>query len=638
MANEMFSNYIKSYADKSLKQNMQTLLNAATWKKISNIENFSIPITPSDHFVRKTSSEVDKTLDPYTVSSVTKPDELSRVAEYKEMKRFDPYGEKSSVYESKAHNIMDVNSALFSDPNGETEIVLDEYGRNINKPTGFIQVGNNMYKMFSGSATLVNPTLDANDPEYIIKERILRGGLSTVEDEIVAYKTDEDLTAMPTSSFHPFTRMDPLTARQANLSSYNRSHTPIADLEFRKGFRHIFISRPECYITCMEGGLAEQTYYDEDFASLYNRMPYLLELLSPRYLPSYSTLHADELDSNWNFLLSNRVMGLNFENIENANTENITKTTHGYSIAVGNGMTSGLEGTLNLQFRDTKYFEIYELIRIWMLYIHKRHIGMFSPPFNGYQRHNDFSIGDRVNGRINLHPYDRAIEYPCTIFDIVTDESDTKILHYCEYIGAYPFSVSLPLNNSNSNAITNEMTVNVNFRYSAKLVNNNASLVHFNYNSGIVDSTGRPSNYTKEVLPFLISDKFDNKLMVDYIGQASLFTGSPYIVMGESYMNPVNRGGNMLLTPFLKFAPIAVPDINRTANMGIVSMNNNQTTGGTVGILADTNNYQSSYDVASINDTIDNSSTPQVSVSDSTKSLYDTLENIGIQVYNATKR
>lgn len=555
-----------------------------------NTRNSDKIIKPTDHFSKIKSSEVDE-----TGNTKQSSDDVPAV-------KLDPYGDNDSMYDSEAHTIYDINAHAF----GVKDIKL--------KAPGYTQIGNKFYKTFSGSSTLINPTLDENSPVYLIKERILKGGLSSVEDEIASEIGSNRYSSMPTSPLHPFMRMDPLTARQTNLSSYNRSHTPIADLEFRKCFRHIFISRPECYITCLEGGLSEQAYYDEDFASLYSRMPYILELLSPRYLPSNSKLSADELNSNWNFLLSNRVMGLSFESIDIANTEGITKTPRGYSIAVGNGQTSGLEGTLNLQFRDTKYFEVYELFRMWLLYIHKRHIGIFAPPFNGYRRHNDFDIGSRVNGRINLHPYDRALEYPCTIFDIVTDESDTQILHYCEYIGAYPFTVSLPLNNTMANAITNEMTVSVGFKYSAKLINNNASLVHFNYNSGIVDDTGRPSDYTREVLPFLIQDKYENQLVVDYIGQASLFTGSPYIVMGQSHMNPVNRGGDMLYSPFLKFAPVSSAEINKIANMGITHVNINQTTGDTIGIETDTNVYSDiSIDPNSI---INDSTVPNVNVTE----------------------
>lgn len=553
-----------------------------------------IEITPEDHFVRDQNAEMrkrDEAILRAESRSFQSPIDYSEERHlYKKMDRNDPYGNKSSLFETKAHTIADYNA--WGNPK-ERELAKERTGFMVNKDG---EIG----RVFAGSATLVNPTLDIDDPEFKHREKILRMGDGFVEDEM-SYSG-----IARTSPFQPFTRMDPYIARKTNLISYNRTHTPIADLEFRKCFRHIFITRPECYIMCNEGGLSDQAKYDDDFASIYSRMPHILEILSPRYLASHSILSSDGLKSNWNFLLSNRAMGLTFEPIENSTTEG-AKTTHNFTVSTANAQTSQKEGSITITFRDTKYFEIYEMIRMWMLYMHKRHIGVFAPPFNGYKQHNDFDVGTSAAGKIYLHPYDRAIEYPCTIFDIVTDETDSRILHYCAYIGAYPYQMSLPLNNDQNGAITSEMKVSVGFKYSAKIINNNRTLINFNYNAGLTDDIGRPTQFTQEVLPFLLNDsRFEssNPSMIDYIGQSSLFTGSPYIVMGQSHANPVNRGGSLLVSPYLKFAPINLADINIHANNDIVH-EVTQTTGSVTGInIGNSSNAQ--YNMSPYMDTIKN--------------------------------
>ena len=561
----------------------------------------NIMIQPEDHFTREQDSEskkLDKTRD-MKQSSIDYTEAFDHG--YKPMNRVKTNDE---VYPVKAYSIYDANEqhfptidgTLYEPPSDLTNNGIDYTNDpRFAKPDdpknhpGYIKyTDGHAERVFSGSATVVNPTLDFTDKDYIEKNRIMKLGLGEVENEkAIKENTNignkyEKYVKAPTTPLHPFFRMDPLLARKTNLVSYNRSHTPISDIEFRKCFRHILITRPECYIMSNDGRLSQQAASDEDFASLYGRMPYICQLLSPRYLSGQTELISDGLNSNWNYLLSNRVMGLSYESIENSITEGIAKTTHNFTVSVANAQASGKEGALQLAFRDTRYFEIFELIRMWMLYMHKRHIGTFAPPFNGYEYENGFmnnaSASENghiaVNGRINLHPYDRALEYPCTIFDIITDETDSRIIHYSEYIGAYPYQMSAPLNNDSSGPITGDMKVTVGFRYSAKIINNNRVLTHFNYNAGITDNIGQPTKkFQSEVVPFLLqhgdNQIAENQILMDYSGQASMFTGTPYIVLKYSGLNPLKPGAEPLYSPYLKFAPVTKVDINMGANMGI---------------------------------------------------------------------
>lgn len=539
-----------------------------------------IEIRPQDHFrfnTNPTSNDIVDWTDPAE-------------KEFDEMERNDY---DSTEYSTMNHFINDVNvppktksGKEVSDVNGPSSLrEVPAYMTNFGKDgTEYSE------RMFSGAMTLVNSVGDEN---YLSKEYIKKYGYSSLTKEAAVYSNANLYAEAPTSPLHPFTRMDPHIARKANLRSYNRFHIPVADLEFRKGFRHIFITRPECYIMSDEG-LSDQAKYDEDFASIYDRMPHILKLLSPRYVSSANNLSADDLNHNWNFLLTNRVLGMSEETIENSMLDGVTKSSHNFTVSLGGIQSSGKEGSLSLSFRDTKYFEIFELIRMWMLYISKRHIGIFAPPYNGYVKsHNDFDIGAAVSANKNMyitcHPYDRAIEYPCTIFDIITDEADSKILQYNTYIGVYPYQMTLPLQNDAANAITSEARITVGFKYACKITNNTKYLVQFNYNAGITDCMGRPSEFTKEALPFLLKTKYeecDNKLLENYIGAASMFTGSPYIVMGASGLDPIH-GSQIVYSPYLKFAPVTAVDINYAANLGITNIDSISKSTSVVGVDTD---------------------------------------------------
>jgi hypothetical protein len=494
--------------------------------------------------------------------------------------------------------MMDPSDHYIQDPDpAKTFVPQPEDGHEIYVSAIRTTEDGEKYRTFSGSATVYNPE---NDP---YKEQVAVAGFGEVES-VQSKKDNDNLVAdPPTSPFHPFTRMEPLIARETTLLAYNRTHIPVADNEFRKAFRHIFITRPECYITCVEGGLSLQAKNDEDFASCYSRMPYILEILSPRYVGGGEiNTGADGLNSNINFLLSNRVTGMQTNTIEMSTLTTLTKTQYGQQITIPSLMQSEMNGKLQLTFTDTKNMEVSEMIRMWMLYMTKRHIGVFAPPYNGYSFNNNFNgstaisnLGTNPKSNVyniknftNLHPYDRAVEYPCTIFDVITNESDTKILYFCEYIGVFPTQLSRTLNTQAGGPIT-KLDVSVNFEYQAKIENNTKSLVHFNYNAGITDEMGRLKSGLKESIPFLLRHESDersdmlNKQLGNYIGPAGMFTGSPYVVIGNSGTGPI-PGSKQLYVPYLKFAPIVRNnDINYAANLGIVN-HAEQTTGTPVNL------------------------------------------------------
>lgn len=463
--------------------------------------------------------------------------------------------------------------------------------------------------VFSGSVTLVNPFGDRT------KANIIELGLERMEIDRttlagVKSNNSEQIPTKypPLSPLHPFTRINNFsnfnvthTAKQAVYRAYNRTRIPIADVEFRKGFSHMFFSRPECYVMYMDKGmpkLCEQALYDEDFSSLYSRLPQVVQLLAPAYVTGSSSNHHQFTD-NWNYLLSNRALGISIGEETLSQKESVTKSAEGYTIVPGLHLESRTGSTINISFRDTKDLEVYEFIKIWMMYIHKRARGIFYPPYNGYAYHNNFInihetqvLSNNVELERGLHPYDRALEYTASLFNFITNEADSKIIYWCKYYGLYPVSVNVSLSSENNAAITGSdgIRTEVSFRYQYKLPGVNKSLVEFNYNSGICDYLGRSKlnvasdkqhklNYSA---PFLLRDSSSTNhraeptsVITDYLGAAGMFTGIPFVLMAKTGFNPVrelNGEAEPIVSPVLRFMDITDEKLNNLLNLGYTNI------------------------------------------------------------------
>lgn len=489
------------------------------------------------------------------------------------------------VHDKSEHFIRDLNDTQMQDPKA-TERPVEVPDSNVVPESILNGDKTNLHKVvFSGSTTNVNPT---NDPE---KEKIIKFGLNEYEEERLKEAGD---FRPPLSVIHPFTRMLDIKNRNdhqiANLTSFNRYHLPIADLEHRKAFRHVFFTRPECYVCCSEGGkvkLSQQAEYDEDFNASYSRMPYISKLLSPIYVTG--TFGASGISQdNFNYLLSNRCMGLTPSGATLSTQETIGKSVQGYTIIPGMHYEGRQGSTISVTFRDTKYLEVYEYIRMWMLYIWKIKYGIFAPSFNGYKYSNGFpDMGGNDKIKVtevpHIHPLDRALDYTCSMFDYINDETDTFPKYWCKYYGMYPTDVQIEgLSNSNNDALKDEMSVSVTFKYSYKIENTVKTLMEFNYNAGICDNVGQPTSEGSGVLKisnqFAYSSNPDSKFMKSYVGPGAPFVGTPYVVLmsvAKDIMKDTASGTTM--TPCLRFSPLtANKELNERINMGIESVSKNK--------------------------------------------------------------
>lgn len=444
-------------------------------------------------------------------------------------------------------------------------------------------------KKFVGSATMVN------SEENPVKQQILETSLSDYDKKLFnADFTGDGKKDPPLSPLRPFMSLDPGKdgksidlAHKSIFTSYNRTLLPIADVEFRKGFRHVFFNRPECYIMCDRGTrLSEQAEHDPDFTSSYSRMPHICRLLSPVYLDgTYFT--SNDIQSNWNYLLCNRIINISDDFKTSISVkENVTKSIEQHTVVTGGTLESTQGGTLSITFRDTKNLEVYEFLRLWMLYIHKIRKGTFAPSYNGYMYKNEFLPFNEKTQTINvnnasifLHPYDRALDYAASLFQLLTNESMFKIIHWTKWYGLYPIEATLNgLNSDHSSMLTGEATVSAVFRYQKKEIDKNLNLVEFNYNAGLCDHLGRPllkyMSNASSVTNELIIDNPDETgketgYIKSYIGPNDLFTGTPYIVLGSSPANSID--GTDALVPYLKFSGIDDVQINDVINVSLTS-------------------------------------------------------------------
>jgi hypothetical protein len=224
-----------------------------------------------------------------------------------------------------------------------------------------------------------------------------------------------------------------------------------------------------------------------------------------------------------------------------------------------------------------------------MLYIYKRKKGVLEPPFAKYDYANDFPA--LPSGELTaddkaywFHPYDRAIEYTCSMFDFVTNESNDRILYWSKYYGMFPTNMSISgLSNESGGALTEELTVEVQFRYQYKTVCTNHSLVEFNINAGITDLVGHVKSTEKLVnSQGYINEKEFIKMRINerdhpvpYQGASGMFVGTPYVVMGRSSIREPDKNGIGVPTihPYLHFVG-ANDMVNRVGNLGISKQRN----------------------------------------------------------------
>lgn len=526
-------------------------------------------LTPAHHFRQDSYGNVKGYIGNYT-SGESIPLESEDWMRWTGDRR-DTYADDQSylVPYKGVHFTRDMNDTQKQDPQA------------LNRPTSYPDGLGGVAPVFSGSTTFVNAENDQN------KAEIIRETLSESERKRIQEIQGDINSQPPLSPLHPFTRLGSIQnrhdARIANFTTFNRFHLPIADLEHRKAFRHVFFTRPECYIMCKGNKLCQQAEYDEDFNTSFARFPHISALLSPVYVTG--SFGTSGFQDNFNYLLSNRCSGLTPTGTTLSTQDTIGKSIGGYTVTPGMHYEGRQGSTITVTFRDTKDLEVYEYIRMWMLYIWKRKYGTFAPSFNGYQYKNGFpectsSKGVRILN-VPVHPFDRALDYTCSMFDWIMDESGEFAKYWCKYYGLYPIDLQCEgLSNANNDALKSELTVTVTFKYQYKIENVMRSLIEFNYNAGICNNMGSPRINFKSLMEsqsFFYRDNGNDKVLPNYNGPAGMFTGTPFIVMVAQDKDYMKLTNGKTVTPSLKFLPITNTAIDKRINLGLTSVakNNN---------------------------------------------------------------
>ena len=506
------------------------------------------------------------------------------------------------------HWVKDSNVQTWNSSGTDIPSEVDQ--SNIENGSPFYTKNGTKAMSFTGSTTQINQEKDPN------KQAVMDYGLENAELKRVnnsspstnngldaaTYHAEDGKLPPPLSPLQPYTRLvDPSIAQSLINCSYNRFQYPVADIEHRKAFRNVFFTRPECYIMCKDSnspsGLAAQCELDDDIRSSFVRMPHISKMLSSVAIAG--TFGSNFTYDNINYLLSNRVKTFSNSGEETLSTmDTNTKGIEGYTVTPGMHMESRQGGTIQVTFRDTKYLEIAEYIRLWMLYIWKRKRGFLEPPYAGYNYSNNFpKFGNLSNFQkaYLLHPYDRAIEYTCSLFDFVTNEANDRILYWCKWYGLYPIQMTISGISSGDNGngpLTGEMTVEVTFKYQYKTVCSNKALIEFNFNAGLTNEVGHISDDTAKALnnsaaymndSQFISIKDDSngssKLhYIPYAGPAGMFVGTPYIVMGRynkpPSINGPRNGFDFTIQPYLRFMIPQSKVVNFGGNIGLSERQN----------------------------------------------------------------
>ena len=258
--------------------------------------------------------------------------------------------------------------------------------------------------------------------------------------------------------------------------------------------------------------------------------------------------------------------------------EGMTKSIEGHTVLPGGTLQSTQGGTISITFRETKRLEVYECLKLWMLYIHKIRKGIFAPSYNGYMYENSYLPATTVKADYPMyHPYDRALDYTCSIFENITNETMSQVLYWDKWYGCYPIEATLNGIDSSTNAVTGPLTVTAVFRYQYKApACRNINLIEFNYNAGLVDHIGHAKTIPDTEPNYLVTEEING--VHRYMGPTDLFTGTPYIVMGRGPQNLVTKGfdSNRVWVPYLRFAHCTDDDINGYMNISLTKAVKNE--------------------------------------------------------------
>lgn len=239
------------------------------------------------------------------------------------------------------------------------------------------------------------------------------------------------------------------------FESYNRFKLPNPDDILSHGFAHIFFTRPDCNVLTSDGsGLAEGVKSNPNFDYAWSHRKRLVTNLS-----------MTKKKQDFNLFLSNKAeeFSLTDESIATATTG---MTYHKQQIAYGKtNNESKANGEFTVKYTDNRFLDIFHFHKLWTDYISNVYSGLWYPKTD--------------------YLWMKTLDYPCSVYYIITAEDGETILFWSKYYGVFPTNVPSSSYSWSKGNVLASPEVSITYQYSFKEDFNPVSLVEFNLNSRI---------------------------------------------------------------------------------------------------------------------------------------------------------
>jgi hypothetical protein len=307
-------------------------------------------------------------------------------------------------------------------------------------------------------------------------------------------------------------------ARAVKYYMYNRFKTPDINLAHNKSVTYVFFTRPDLNI--LNGDYTNpaansQTINHSESALIWRRNPELFKLLTD-YKRCGDT-------NNFNLLLSNQVTSFDIKD------EEITSVKAGmswndYEMVYGDSYTGRAAGEFSCTFTETSDYSIINLIKLWITYIDNVSRGAWSPSYSLYDPTSLVSTDSNAS-----YAYSKTLDYGASVYVFKCGPDGEDVLYWSKYYGVFPM-------NTGANALSWDINtpigdapkLNIRFSYSFKKDLSPISLIEFNNNAGIMDS----------------SDAISENSFNTNLGHSSRpYVGAPFIQMDLNNELSMKSGG-----------------------------------------------------------------------------------------------
>lgn len=271
---------------------------------------------------------------------------------------------------------------------------------------------------------------------------------------------------------------------KSQFEHFNRFKQEFPDLALDKTFAHVFITRPDLNIfasTSKTSALHPQVAKDPNCYYLHKTRPEILTCLSKNHSANH----------HFNTFLCNKAASFEVSD-EFIKTGEMGETFTGHKVSFGKNITeSRTAGSFSIQYQDDKELNVLKMHKIWVEYISKVYRGEWSPK--------------------QSYMTDKILDYPVSVYYILTAGDGETILFWTKYYGVYPTNIPSSTLSYSKGSMVQMPEYSITYQYSFKEDFNPLALAEFNMNS-----KGGGFTYNKIYEPTLLST-------------GRTFCGSPFI-------------------------------------------------------------------------------------------------------------